>query len=353
MSSAAEVIATKLFHAFGYNVPENHIVRLDPSTLRIRPGTEVFDRFGKPVMLSDARLRRMLERVPRLPDGRIRAVASKFVDGEPLGPFRYSGTRSDDPNDIVAHEDRRELRGLRLFAAWLNHDDARAHNTLDSWIEEDARHYVRHYLIDFGSTFGSGTIDLQLPNLSFHSWLDFDLMKKNALGFGLHVPKYRKVKWPKFPEYESIGRWEATYFDPEEWTTDYPNPAFVRMTARDAFWAAKILMSFTREELAAIVETGEYSDSAEEAYFLDTLVERQRKSGRFGLNAVNPLDAFRVEDGRLEFTNLSEKYGFAAPTTTYQISWRTKGVRSSSRRSKTLSLRGTSSSKVPDFLPWA
>ena len=321
LGSAAEVIATKLFYAFGYNVPENYIVRVDPTTLRIRPGTQVLDRFGKSAKLTETRLRRMLENIPRLPDGRIRAIASKFIDGETLGPFRYVGTRSDDPNDVVPHEVRRELRALRLFAAWLNHDDARAHNTLDSWAEQDGKRYVRHYLIDFGSTFGSGMIDLQLPNLSFHYWLDFDLMKKNALGLGFNVPKYRKVKWPHYPEYQSVGRWEATYFDPEEWKTDYPNPAFVRMTARDAFWAAKILMRFTGEELAAMVSAGEYSNPEEEAYFLETLLERQRKSGRFGLNGVNPLDEFRVEDGRLEFTNLAEQYGFADPTTTYRVTW--------------------------------
>ena len=40
---------------------------------------------------------------------------------------------------------------------------------------------------------------------------------------------------------ESVGRWEGTSFDPEGWKNDYPNPAFVRMTPRDAFWAAKLV----------------------------------------------------------------------------------------------------------------
>ncbi|MGH9337823.1 MAG: hypothetical protein ACRD21_29065, partial [Vicinamibacteria bacterium] len=258
IASAAEVIATKIFYALGYHVPENYVVRIHPDNFDIEPGTEVEDSYGDRSTLTLFRLRRMLRNVPRGEDGTIRVTASEYLPGAPLGPFRYYGTRTDDPNDIIPHEDRRELRGLRLLAAWLNHDDTRAQNTQDSWVEENGKRHVRHFLLDFGSTFGSGTVDMQYPNLSFHYWLDPGLVKRNILGFGFHVPTYRKADWPELPEYESVGRLESELFDPVKWRNDYPNPAFVRMTARDAFWAAKILMKFTREELAAIVETGEY-----------------------------------------------------------------------------------------------
>lgn len=321
LSSAAEVIATKLFYAMGYNTPENYIIYVDPARFTIRPGTMVSDRFGDKVPLTERRLHRMLRRVPRLADSRIRVTASKYIAGRPIGPFRYFGTRSDDPNDVILHEQRRELRGLRLIAAWLNHDDTRAQNTQDSWVEEDGKHFVRHYLLDFGSTFGSGSVEIQLPNLSFHYWMDLDLIKKNAIAFGLHVPRYRKVEWPEFPEYAAVGRWEAEAFDPGAWKNDYPNPAFVRMTARDAFWAAKLIMSFTPEELRAIVATGQLGDPEQERYFLDTLIERQRKCGRYGLNGLNPLDRFEVTDGRLAFVNLSELHGFVEGPSAYRVAW--------------------------------
>ena len=53
------------------------------------------------------------------------------------GPWARSatvGTRPDDPNDIHPHQHRRELRGLRVFAAWLNHDDSRSINSLDTLV---------------------------------------------------------------------------------------------------------------------------------------------------------------------------------------------------------------------------
>ena len=194
LSSAAEIIGTKIFYAMGYNVPENYIVRVDPEEgLEIEPGTTLEDESGDETPLTRSFLRRRLRRVQRLPDGRVRVTASKYLSGQPLGPFRYYETRSDDPNDVIPHENRRELRGLRLFAAWTNHDDTRAQNTQDSWVEENGVHYIRHHLLDFGSMFGSGSVDLQLPNLGFSYWLDLDEVKRNMVAFGARTPKYRKV----------------------------------------------------------------------------------------------------------------------------------------------------------------
>lgn len=323
LASAAEIIGTKIFYALGYHVPENYIVRVHPDRFVIREGTQTEDSFGDKMPLTEWRFRRSIRRVPRFEDGTIRVTASKYLPGAPIGPFRYYETRSDDPNDVIPHEDRRELRGLRLFAAWTNHDDTRAQNTQDAWVEERGRHAVRHFLMDFGSTFGSGSVAMQGAHLSYHYSMDFNEMKRNLFGFGFRVPEYRRAKWPDFPKYQAVGRWEGELFDPEKWRNDYPNPAFQRMTARDAFWAAKILMKFTREELAAIVATGEYSDPDNAAYFLDVLLERQRKSGRFGINAINPLDEFRLDGTALEFTNLSEKYGFVEAETGYRTSWST------------------------------
>ena len=130
------------------------------------------------------------------------------------------------------------------------------------------------------------------------------------------------MEWPNFPKYEGVGRWESEHFDPLAWRNDYPNPAFVRTTPRDAFWAAKIVMRFTREELQAIVDTADFVDSDQAQYFLDVLMERQQKTGAFGINVLNPLDGFTVTGDALEFENLSERYGFVQPaSTTYDVAW--------------------------------
>ncbi len=321
LNSSSEMIATRIFYALGYNTPENFIVYIRPEHLTVKEGTMVEDRFGDKVHYTKKMVVDGLKIMTPEADGSYRMVASKYIDGQPLGPFRYYGKRSDDPNDIYDHEQRRELRGLRLIAAWVNHDDTRAHNTQDSWVEEGGRRYIRHYLIDFGSCFGSGSSFRQLPNLAYHYWLEPEEVKRNALGFGFHVPTYRKVEFTDDKEFPGIGRFESKWFVPEEWKNDYPNPAFVRMTERDAFWAAKLIMSFTEEELRAITKTGKFKTEKEEDYFVNTLVIRQRKSGGFGLNRVNPLDEFRLENGVLSFTNLSQKYGLGASGSTYRAQW--------------------------------
>jgi hypothetical protein len=71
-------------------------------------------------------------------------TAGRFVEGDPMGPFVYYGTRPDDPNDIHPHEHRRELRANRVFSAWLNHDDSRAPNSLDMRVGAEGATWIRH-----------------------------------------------------------------------------------------------------------------------------------------------------------------------------------------------------------------
>ena len=126
LSTAAEAIGTKIFWALGYHVPQNYVVGFDPDNFAIQEGTMVEDTWGDSVPLTEFRVRRMIRRVPKDDAGRMRVIASKYIEGTPIGPFRYHGTRSDDPNDVIPHEHRRELRGLRLFAAALVHESKMA-----------------------------------------------------------------------------------------------------------------------------------------------------------------------------------------------------------------------------------
>lgn len=308
MATAAEVISTKFFYALGYNVPENYLAFFTRDQLRADKKAMISDNTGKERSLTEADLDAILARVHRSTDGNYRAVASRQLHGTPLGPFQYWGTRPDDPNDIFPHEHRRELRGMRVFAAWLNHDDSRAINTLDMLVGNPGRRYVRHYLIDFGSTLGSGSVSAQKPRAGWeYIWEPAPAFKRIAT-LGFWDKNWIRVAYPDYP---SIGRFESAQFDPETWKPEYPNPAFINATDEDTYWAAKMVMSFSNAEIRAIVKTGQLSNPEAEQYLADTLIERRNKVGRYWLTRVSSFDRFSFIEGDLYFEHLASQYDLA------------------------------------------
>src|SRR5262249_41703104 len=119
MQSAAEVIVTKILYAAGYNVPENYIAYVEPGRMKIGDDVEITDsKTGKKRALTKDDIDEMMWRAARMPDGRYRVLASKILKGKAKGPFPQVGLRGDDPNDLIPHEHRRELRGLRVISSW-------------------------------------------------------------------------------------------------------------------------------------------------------------------------------------------------------------------------------------------
>jgi hypothetical protein len=70
-----------------------------------------------------------------------------------------------------------------------------------------------------------------------------------------------------------------------------------------------MVMTFTEQEIRAIVKTGRISDP--EAYLADTLIERRNKIGRYWLTRMSSLDRFEFVDGELKFEHLASHYDFA------------------------------------------
>lgn len=323
LSTAADVIGARFFHAFGYHVPQNDVAHIRRQQLRIDPTARVSLPGGKKRPMTEADLDETFAGAARLPDGRIRIVASLRLAGEPLGPFQYRGTRGDDPNDVFPHEHRRELRGLRVFAAWLNHDDSRSVNTQDMFVRgEDGRGYVRHHLIDFSSSLGSGSnarreIAPQNPRAGNEYVIELAPMLRSLFSLGLWERPWRNVR---YPEHAGVGRIEAEFFQPHAWRPEYPNPAFERMLDDDAFWAAAIVHEVGDDAVRAMVAAGELGDDASERYLGDTLIRRRDKTRAWYFARTNPLAHFTVEEGALRFRNLGEEAGLGSAEG-YDVEW--------------------------------
>ena len=318
ISTGAEVVGSRFFHALGFNVPQEWIIYFRPDQIQVDPKAKIWDKDGRQRKMEKADINEILARVPRLPDGRYRAVASLLIPGKIKGPLKFHGTRKDDPNDLIPHEHRRELRALRMFSAWLNHYDIRAGNTLDSYVEERGRKFLRHYLLDFGSTLGSASSFPKVPRMGNSYLLDPGQMAGPLLTLGLYQPAWRDHPAPTL--YPSVGPFESSGFSPIGWKPVWPVASFEYMDGADAFWAARVIMSFTEEQIRAAVRAGEYSDPEAEKYVVRTLIERQHKIGRYAFSHANPLDQFRISrKDHLEFQDLAVHYGFAGQATTRYI----------------------------------
>jgi len=312
LSTGAEVIGGKFFHAFGYFVPETWIAYVRRDQIRVGPEARVHPLGAKPRPMVPGDLDHILRDVASLPDGRLRFVASKKVPGHVIGPHKYFGTRPDDPNDVIPHEHRRELRGYRVFCAWLNHDDSRSINSLDSYVESGGRRWVRHYMQDFSSILGSGSdwrraIAPQNPRAGNEYIVEFAPILKTAATFGVWQRPWHGIPYEVYPQ---VGGIEAARFDPDLWRPEYPNAAFQHMLPEDAFWAARIVAKFTDEMIRAIVREGDFRAPRAEAHLADVIIQRRDKVLARYLGALNPLADFRL-DARadaavLGFTNYGE-----------------------------------------------
>jgi hypothetical protein len=320
-ATGAILVANKIFWTLGYWQVENHLVSIRLDQLVVAESATTRPPSGKerPMRLDD--IEDVLKRSHRSADGSYRAIAARAVPGRPLGGFRYYGTRPDDPNDIVPHEHRRELRALKVFGAWTNLTDMKAGNTLDALITApDGLGTVRHYLQDVGSTFGTGA---NAPHDYDEGWEH--LFEGGLTWKRLYTLGFFLQPWQTAPYYEhpSIGRFEGTVFDPADWKPRAPTAAFLRARDDDSFWAARRVMAFSDEMIQALVKTGRYSDPEAEAHLAGVLIQRRDAIGRTYLTAINPVVNLALSDsGLLTFDNAAVSAGVApAPAGGYVVRW--------------------------------
>jgi hypothetical protein len=317
-ATSSIIVANKIFWTLGYWQVENHLITIRPGDLKIAESARMKLTNGKNRPMRQSDLDNVLRR-SEITNGAYRAVAGRQLPGTVLGGFKYVGTRPDDPNDIVPHEHRRELRALKVFGAWTNLVDMKAGNTLDTIVQEGGKSVVRHYLQDVGSTFGTGAL---LPREYDEGWeylFEGPPLKKRLYTFGFYLRPWQTADYKEYP---SIGRFEAEAFDPTVWKPRVPTAAFTHALPDDDFWAARRVMAFSDEMIRAIVKTGRFSDAAAEKHLADMLIARRDKIGKAFLPAVNPLVGFAFDgSGTLTFINAATAAGADPSPGGYSANW--------------------------------
>ena len=319
LASGAENVVTRLYYALGYYLPQTNIAYVRREDLVIAPDATIDTASGKKRRMRESDIDDNLRRSARLPDGRYRCLVSEALPGTPLGGYKYIGTRPDDPNDVIEHEDRRSLRALRVFGAWVNHVDAKAINSFDTLISEGGRSYVRHNLLDFGSTFGSAGIGTRDRRDSYEYVVEMPPTRRALPAFGFAPRKWMHIE---YPDYRRIGRFESASFVPDEWKPRFPNPAFNYARPDDLFWAAHRLMTTMTDDLIrAAVRAGQYSDPQTVEALNRILIERRDKIARAWLPIVNPVVDVALTEGGLSFRNAAVQFGVSPAPASYTIVW--------------------------------
>ena len=294
-ATAAHVIAGKLLWACGFNVTEDYVVYVRPDELVLARDAVAKDELGHKHPLGRAELGRTLAAVAAESDGRIRAMASLWLDGKPLGGHPAESVRADDVNDRIPHQLRRDLRGAYAMFAWLDHVDVQEGNFLDMWVKDGDRHYVKHFLLDFGKSLGVMSTTGYNPRHGHAYVVDVAEMLRALVTGGLIV---RPWEGRVTPALRGVGMFDVADFDPGAWKPDSPAYVpFLYADPLDNFWGAKILIRFTRAQLRAVVETARLTDPHAVDYVTDTLVARQRATARYWFDRVNPLDRFELVTG--------------------------------------------------------
>lgn len=237
LGTASEMIGARLTWLMGYNVPAVYLITIEGT------GDSSYDGH--------------------------RATASLFVPGEVIGGFKFDHYRM-----------RRELRALRLVAAWLNDTDRVDSNTLVA-IEEGR---ATCYLVDFNSCLGSWNGRPREPWRGWrHAW-DVEHQIVGLLTFGLlpRRPEPADVKSPAVGTYDVMSGSGA-----RAWRSQNLNTAFDRMTAADAAWMARRIAAVSHEQLRAIVASAGYSQEQDARWVLEMLLRRrERVLEAWGLQAL-------------------------------------------------------------------
>ena len=317
LQSGAEMIGYRLFHAAGYNVPGAFLVDIDRADLRLDPHAtfKLLDIEKRP--LTEARVATQLSGVAQLPGGRLRTVEVPWLRGQVLGSFDMLGVRPGDPNDRIPHERRRSLRASWVLFAWLSVLDAGSINTLDTYVEEGGRHFIRHYFFDFGCSFGSATAYAQGPQQDGEFLIEVGRSLAALFSFGLYQRPFQareeRQTWQTLDaEYPAVGYFPAEDFDPDSYRGNRRVPAHMRITAGDAYWGAKVVTAFTDAQVHAVVATARYSES-DGAYVEHALRVRRDILGRRYLRAVAAIESpgMSPDGSQVCFDDLAIDRGYA------------------------------------------
>jgi hypothetical protein len=236
-------------------------------------------------------------------DGLYRSISSRIINGLPLGPAPERGVRPDDPNDWFPHQNRRVLRGLKVFCSLTNMCCIGPSNTLDIYTGLQNKGYIKHYIVDFDDALGTHAARTNQHWAGFNRLFSFKEIITNFITVGFNVPDWGRIK---NTPWKSVGSFESDIFEPNKWKEIHPYAPIQHSLPSDNYWAAKILGALTQEHIAALINAADYPETGAAQYMIETLMKRRQKLLTYYLDQVTPVEVIRVLKNHIECRDMKK-----------------------------------------------
>ncbi len=305
MSTSAEFIASRLVRAFGLLAPEVFILNLAPTDLAGWDPTNAQDPAG-------AVPRAFLLDGPPAVNGRYRVSATRWPYGIDVGIAPDLGVRSDDPNDAIAHQDRRSLRAWKVLGAWLDVHGMGVRKTRDCYVGVPGRGYLWHFVVGLDEFLGAAAV--VRPGSA--GGLRSDLAGGPGLSFlslGLWPgkdPPPTQTRWP------AIGALSDSV-DPLAWDTPLPYAPVRRALDTDGYWAAKRIAAIPTDLIRSAVHGARISDPSARAELVRRILARRTRVVRSWLSRVTPCEVQRTKDRIVVLRDMAIEFGEAQVGSTH------------------------------------
>lgn len=319
--TAAAAITARLVRALGYLTPEVYVSDAGEGDFSTTPG----EPFGQSILsgnepadekIRSERLQKMLddwlEAAPPSKNGTYRFSATRWPPGADVdvGRTPVAGTRNDDANDRVPHENRRTLRALKLVGAWLGMTRFTPHDLRDVYTGQSGEGHLLHYMVSFDKSLGAEAIIGKRPEQKD------EMVLLGSLGFAPdpNIP-------PTQRKYEAIGA-IGEEVDPLKYGPGLPFPPMDAIDGADAFWIAKRIAAIPEELVLRAVRAGKVSNGTARRLLFELILARQRRVIEWGYAQTTPCDFERLDERGIVVFDRAVAAGLTAgKTVEYVVSY--------------------------------
>jgi len=249
--------------------------------------------------------------------GSYRVTALAMPPSEWLGYAPESGTRKDDPNDVVPHEDRRVLRSLKVFASWMALSGLGPPKTMDRYVGVPGEGHVVHFFTGLDDALGTDDV-VRVTDLPPGQGGGSTVVRLFTLGLAPNP-----ARRPTQIEIPALGQLESDV-DPGGFGPSTPYEPADRLTSADGYWAAKRIAALSAAHIALAIEAGKLSDRRARQAIQSALEARRERVVRYWFERVTPVEIARHEGRRLELRDQAIRHGLAtAEATNYYVDFLT------------------------------